>query len=99
MRIGLISIAAIAPVSLCIPVAQLGTAIIAGVAARDKARAHKFAAKWNIPNVFDTYQDLINSDVIEAVYIPLPNSLHFEWAKKALEAGKHVLLEVNSQSI
>ncbi|KAG2171588.1 hypothetical protein INT43_008314, partial [Umbelopsis isabellina] len=93
VRIGLISVAAIAPMSLCIPVAQLGTAIIAGVAARDKTRAQKFAAKWNIPNVFDTYQDLINSDTIEAVYIPLPNGLHLEWAKKALEAGKHVLLE------
>ncbi|KAM3584228.1 hypothetical protein VKS41_003050 [Umbelopsis sp. WA50703] len=93
VRIGLISVANIAPISLCIPVQQLGTAIIAGVAARDKTRAQKFAKKWNIPNVFDSYQDLINSDTIEAVYIPLPNSLHLEWAKKALEAGKHVLLE------
>jgi len=39
------------------------------------------------------YENLINSDLIDAVYIPLPPALHFQWAKKALEAGKHVFVE------
>lgn len=43
--------------------------------------------------IFDGYEATIQSDKIEAVYIPLPPALHFYWAKKALEAGKHVLVE------
>jgi predicted dehydrogenase len=94
LRIGLISVATIAPIALCIPAQQLGTVVVVAVAARNKEHAQRFAKKWNIPNVFDSYDDIINSDIVDAVYIPLPNGLHFEWAKKALEAGKHVLLEV-----
>ena len=43
--------------------------------------------------IFDSYEDIINSTEIEAIYIPLPPGLHFKWAKKALQAGKHVLVE------
>ncbi len=43
--------------------------------------------------VFMGYQEMIDSDAIDAVYLPLPPSLHYQWAKAALNAGKHVLLE------
>lgn len=43
--------------------------------------------------IFGGYEALLNSDEIDAVYIPLPPALHFKWAKTALECGKHVLLE------
>lgn len=43
--------------------------------------------------IFSSYDKIINSTDIEAIYIPLPPGLHFKWAKKALEAGKHVLVE------
>lgn len=43
--------------------------------------------------LFKGYESLITSNKIDAVYIPLPPALHFKWAKKALESGKHVLLE------
>lgn len=43
--------------------------------------------------IFEGYEKLIASTEIDAVYIPLPPALHFRWAKKALENGKHVLLE------
>ncbi|WP_195515302.1 Gfo/Idh/MocA family protein [Paraclostridium bifermentans] len=43
--------------------------------------------------IFDGYEAIINSDEVDAVYIPLPPALHFKWAKRALEAGKHVLVE------
>ncbi|MCH5203627.1 MAG: Gfo/Idh/MocA family oxidoreductase [Oscillospiraceae bacterium] len=55
-------------------------------------KAEKFAAEHS-GKIFRGYESLISSDEIEAVYIPLPPALHFKWAKKALENGKHVLLE------
>lgn len=53
-----------------------------------KAVLEKFTGK-----LFDSYHALISSDEIDAVYIPLPPSLHYKWAKIALENSKHVLLE------
>ncbi len=43
--------------------------------------------------VFSQYQDLVDHPAIQAVYIPLPNALHFEWVKKSLAQHKHVLVE------
>lgn len=43
--------------------------------------------------IFDSYNSVINSEKIDAVYIPLPPALHYKWTKKAIEAGKHVLIE------
>lgn len=68
------------------------------VAARDKARAVAYAARHGIPEVKDTYQDILDDDQIDCVYIPLPNGLHYEWTVRALRAGKHVLLEKPSVS-
>ena len=55
-------------------------------------KAKKFTAEHG-GKLFHGYESLISSDMIDAVYIPLPPALHFKWAKKALENGKHVLLE------
>ncbi len=43
--------------------------------------------------LFEGYQTIVESDEIEAIYIPLPPALHYHWAKMALENGKHVLVE------
>jgi D-xylose 1-dehydrogenase (NADP+, D-xylono-1,5-lactone-forming) len=66
---------------------------LAAVASREQARADAFAREWEIPRAYGSYEALIADPEIEAVYIPLPNTLHVEWSVKALEAGKHVLCE------
>ncbi|KAI4277411.1 MAG: hypothetical protein LQ337_001792 [Flavoplaca oasis] len=72
--------------------------MIVAIAARDPVRAHAYAKKHNIPNVHTSYQALLNDPTIDAIYNPLPNALHCEWTIKALQAGKHVLLEKPSVS-
>ena len=64
----------------------------AGVATRGGDRAATFREAFG-GRVYDGYAALLEDPEIEAVYIPLPPALHFAWAKQALSAGKHVLLE------
>lgn len=66
--------------------------IISGIASRTEAKAYKFSSKFNIP-YYIGYQNLINKENLDAVYIPLPNSMHFEWVEKSLLKGLHVLVE------
>jgi xylose dehydrogenase (NAD/NADP) len=63
------------------------------VASRDQNRANAYAARWDIPHAFGSYESMLGSDLIDAVYISLPNHLHADWTVKSLEAGKHVLCE------
>jgi D-xylose 1-dehydrogenase (NADP+, D-xylono-1,5-lactone-forming) len=66
---------------------------LAAVASRDRARAEAYARKWEIERAYGSYEELLADPEIEAVYVPLPNTLHREWSIRALEAGKHVLCE------
>jgi xylose dehydrogenase (NAD/NADP) len=66
---------------------------IVAVASRDQGQADGYAREHGIERAYGSYDALLADAEIEAVYIPLPNSLHCEWALNALEAGKHVLCE------
>ena len=66
---------------------------IAAVAARDLDRAKEFAAEFNIPTAYGSYDELLHDDKVELVYISTVNSTHFELAKACIEAGKPCLVE------
>jgi predicted dehydrogenase len=63
------------------------------VASRDREAARDFAEKAGIPEHYPNYEALLEDDRIDAVYNPLPNSLHKEWTILAAEKGKHILCE------
>jgi D-xylose 1-dehydrogenase (NADP+, D-xylono-1,5-lactone-forming) len=56
-------------------------------------KAGKRAQKLDVPRVHDSYAAVLEDPEVEAVYIPLPNSMHREWTLRAAERGKHVLCE------
>jgi xylose dehydrogenase (NAD/NADP) len=66
---------------------------IVAVASRDRQRAEAYARQHGIPRGYGSYEELLADPELEAVYVSLPNALHVEWARRALEAGKHVLCE------
>jgi predicted dehydrogenase len=93
LRLGILGAARIAPMALVQPVRRVGGATVVAVAAREVARARAFAGRHGIPRVHASYDALLADPEVEAVYNPLPNSLHAPWTIRALEAGKHVLCE------
>jgi predicted dehydrogenase len=92
VRWGILSTALINDKFLAGAQAVAGAEIVA-VASRDGERARSYAAQRRIPRTYGSYEALLADPEIEAVYIPLPNSLHVPWSIRALQAGKHVLCE------
>jgi D-xylose 1-dehydrogenase (NADP+, D-xylono-1,5-lactone-forming) len=66
---------------------------IAAVASREGARAEAYAREHGIPRAYGSYEELLADPELDAIYNPLPNSMHVDWSIRALEAGKHVLCE------
>lgn len=64
-----------------------------GIASRNKEKAALFAGKYGITEVFENYKSLLNSNKIDAVYIPLNNQSHCEWIIKSANSKKHILVE------
>ena len=66
---------------------------VVAVGSRDLGRARTFVDKHGIPAAYGSYDELLADPAVEAIYNPLPNTMHCEWSIRALEAGKHVLCE------
>jgi predicted dehydrogenase len=93
LRIGILGAARIAPAVVIKPAGKNSEVVVSAVAARDHSRARRFADKHGVPGAHGSYEALLDDPDVDAVYIPLPNALHGRWARAALEAGKHVLVE------
>lgn len=88
-RWGIMSAANIAYDELVPALRRSENAEVAAIASKSTDKTERF----NIPVVYTDYMELLNDASIDAVYIPLPNALHTEWAVKAMNKGKNVLLE------
>ena len=93
LRFGIISTAAIGRDHVVPAIQDAENCVVAALASRDLTRAKQLADRFSVPHAFGSYEEMLASDTIDAVYIPLPTSQHVEWTVKAAEAGKHVLCE------
>ncbi len=93
LRFGIISTAKIGRDAVVPAIQDAENCVVSAVASRDLARARDMADRFSAPHAFGSYEEMLASDKIDAVYIPLPTSQHIEWAIKAADAGKHVLCE------
>jgi len=93
LRLGILGAARIALGGIIPAPARTDAVEVATVASRggEKSRAVREAAPQ--AELFEDYDSLLDSANVDAVYVPLPNSMHVEWTLKSIAAGKHVLCE------
>ncbi len=93
VRWGILSTANIGRAAVVPAIQASGNGEVVAVASRDLDRALGYATRFAIPNSYGSYDALLADPQVDAVYVPLPNSLHAPWVLRALDAGKHVLCE------
>ena len=93
IRFGTLGTVNITPRALVYPCVDEPRAFISVIAARSRERAEGFAHHHGIGTVVDDYAAVVEHEKVNVVYVPLPITLHHEWAIRALKAGKHVLCE------
>ena len=81
------------PRALLPAIVEAENGVLSAIASRDLAKARALADRFGAPHAFGSYEELLASNEVDGVYIPLPTSQHVEWTAKAIEAGKHVLVE------
>ena len=92
MKIGILGTADIAFRRFLPALSKCKEVTYAGVASRTPEKGEKFLETYG-GKVYESYDALLADGSIDAVYVPLPPALHFEWGKKVLESGKHLLME------
>ena len=92
-RWGVLSTAKIGREHLLPAMVEAENGVLSAIASRDLSKAKALAERFGARHAFGSYEELLASKEVDGVYIPLPTSQHVEWAAKAIEAGKHVLVE------
>lgn len=93
VRWGILSTANIGRKRVIPAIVRSRNGVVTAIASRDRSRAETLAAEFDVATAFDSYEALIESSEVDAVYNPLPNSHHAAWALRAAEAGKPMLCE------
>ena len=92
LRIGVLGASRIAELAVIDAARQTGDALVV-VAARDPERARAYADARGFASWSDSYAEVVGDASLDLVYVGLPNGLHAEWAARALDAGRNVLVE------
>lgn len=92
LRVGVIGCSSFAQRAMIPALVQCESTELIAIASRTKDRAIEFAREFDC-DAIEGYEILLMRDDINAVYMPLPTGLHEKWVRKALEAGKHLLVE------
>lgn len=92
-RFGILSTAKIGREQVIPAIQDAGNCVVSAIASRSKRKARDLADRFGITHAFGSYEEMLASDTIDGVYIPLITSDHVEWSLKAAAAGKHVLVE------
>jgi len=93
VRWGILGAASIAVRRVIPAIARSSTGALVAIASREAEKAREVARRFGIPRAYGAYEALLDDPEVDAVYIPLPNSLHRPWTEQAAAAGKHVLCE------
>jgi len=97
IKFGIIGCSQIADSSSIPAILESKNAQIEMIGSRSQSKAKKFSIKFNCKN-YGTYDEVLENDKVDAVYISVPVGLHKEWSIKAAKAGKHILCEKSSSS-
>ncbi|MGX8010871.1 Gfo/Idh/MocA family protein [Mesorhizobium sp. ORM8.1] len=92
-RWGVLSTAKIGREQLLPAIVESENGVLQAIVSRDLSKAKALGERFGARHAFGSYEELLASKDIDGVYIPLPTSQHVEWTAKAIEAGKHVLVE------
>ena len=93
IRWGILSTAKIGIDHVIPAILKSDNGVVSAIASRSVEKAQAVAERFGAPHAFGSYEEMLASDAIDAVYIPLITSQHVEWSIKAADAGKHVLCE------
>jgi len=92
LKIGVLGLANIAQKAIIPAIMKCNRFDLYGIASRNIANKNKIEEEYLVA-FYEDYQKMVDDPMIDALYIPLPNSLHFPWVKKALQKGKDLLVE------
>ena len=91
MKVGIVGNGMIVPIA--IEAMQRGGIAVTALWCRNEAKGKPIVEKYQIQNQYTDYQAFLNDDSFDTVYIGLTNALHYQYAKDAILAGKHVIVE------